>query len=125
MLHALKKRLYFVVAAYFAFWARFVLKRWRPRVVVITGSSGKTTVLHLVEAQIGEAAVYSHHANSSIGLPFYILGMNSNVLNRSEWPQRFLLAPFKAFRRPPAQKLFIAEADCDRPHEGEFLSTLL
>src|SRR5579872_5969651 len=103
MLHKLKRRLYFMVAAYFAFWARFVLRRWRPRIVVITGSSGKTTVLHLVEAQLGERAVYSHHANSAIGIPFHILGMQPNVLSRAEWPKRVLLAPFHAWRRLPPQ----------------------
>src|SRR5579864_8455736 len=125
MLHALKKRLYFVVAAYFAFWAKFVLRRWQPRIILITGSSGKTTVLHLVEAQLGDQAMYSHQANSSIGLPFHILGMNPNVSSRSQWPARFLLAPFHLFRKLPSTKLYVIEADCDRPHEGEFLAKLL
>lgn len=125
MLSSLKKRLYFFVAAYFAFWARLVLRRWRPRIVVITGSSGKTTLLQMIEAQLGEKAIYSHHANSAIGIPFYILGLNPNILGRKQWLSHFVLAPFKAWRRLPATKLFIVEADCDRPHEGEFTAKLL
>ena len=125
MISSFKKRLYFVVAAYFGFWARIVLWRWKPRVVVVTGSSGKTTTLHLIEAQLGDQATYSHHANSAIGLPFFILGMPPNVERRSQWLLTFVIAPFKIFRRLPQQKLFIAEADTDRPHEGAFLSTLL
>jgi len=117
--------LYFVVAAYFAFWARIVLRRWQPRIVVVTGSTGKTTLLHLIEAQLGDQAVYSHHANGAIGLPFHILGMATNVNSRSQWPLRFIVAPFKVFRRLPPPKLYIAEADCDRPREGQFVSKLL
>jgi UDP-N-acetylmuramoyl-tripeptide--D-alanyl-D-alanine ligase len=123
--HTIKKRLYFVVAAYFAFWAKLVLRRWQPQIIVVTGSTGKTTLLHLVEAQLGDQAIYSHHANSAIGLPFHILGMEPNVDRRSQWPLRFLAAPIRAFRHIPDKRLYVAEADTDRPHEGEFLATLL
>ncbi len=125
MLHAFKKRLYFVVASYFAFWARFVLRRWKPRIIVITGSSGKTTLLQLVEAQLGDKAIYSHHANSAIGIPFHILGLETNILDRKQWLSHILLAPIKAWRKPPTTKLYIVEADNDRPHEGAFLAELL
>jgi len=125
MLHTLKKRLYFVVAAYFAFWAKFVLRRWKPRIVVITGSSGKTTLLHLVEAQLGDKAIYSHHANSAVGIPFHILGLEPNVSSRAKWLGYILSAPLHAFRRSPKTKLYIVEADCDRPREGAFTSQLL
>lgn len=125
MLSTLKKRLYFVVAHYFAFWAWFVLRRWKPRLVVITGSSGKTTLLQLVEAQLGDEAVYSHHANSAIGIPFHILGLEPNIMNRLEWLSHLLLAPLKAWRKVPNKKLYVVEADCDRPQEGAFLSKLL
>jgi UDP-N-acetylmuramoyl-tripeptide--D-alanyl-D-alanine ligase len=124
-MHAVKKRLYFVVAGYFAFWARFVLRRWQPRIVVITGSSGKTSTLHLVEAQLGERALYSHHANGALGIPFHILGLPTNVPSKPAWLGFLLKAPFCAFRRPPESKLYIVEADCDRPYEGAFLGRLL
>lgn len=125
MLYSFKRRFYFFVAEYFAFWARIVLQRWQPRIVIITGSSGKTTLLHLVEAQLGEQAVYSHHANGAIGIPFHILGLQTNVRFPFGWVPQFLLAPVKAWRRLPAQKLYIVEADCDRPHEGRFVARFL
>jgi len=125
MLHALKKRLYFFVAAYFAFWAKVVLKRWKPRIVVITGSSGKTTLLHMAETQLDNRAVYSHHANSAIGIPFHILGMEPNISSRTKWLSYILRAPFHIFRRVPGAELYVVEADCDRPYEGAFTSRLL
>lgn len=123
--HKLKKLLYFPLAGYFKFLANIQLKRWSPRVIVITGSSGKTTLLHLLESQIGSKSVYSHFANSAFGIPFNILGLKRETLSIWEWPKLFLLAPFKIFDNPPEQKLYIAEADCDRPGEGEFLASLL
>jgi len=92
---------------------------------VVTGSSGKTTLLHLLEAQLGEKACYSHHANSSYGIPFDILGHSRRTLMFYEWFALFLKTPFLTFSKVPKQKIYIVEADCDRPGEGKFLSTLL
>lgn len=125
LLTRIKRFLYFPVAYYFRFFAQIQLALWKPKIVVITGSNAKTTLLHLIESQIGNRAKYSHQANSSFGIPFDILGLNRTTLTLSEWPKIFLLAPFKAFKTPPKENLYIVEADCDRPSEGKFLSTLL
>lgn len=92
---------------------------------MITGSSGKTTLLHLIESQLGEKAKYSHEANSSFGVPFDILGIYRKDLTLLEWPMIFLLAPLGIFRKLPQQKIYVVEADCDRPHEGKFLAEFL
>ncbi|MBI2798642.1 hypothetical protein HYX70_05155 [Candidatus Saccharibacteria bacterium] len=121
----MKKRLYFVAARYFRFWAKIQLKRWRPKVFVITGSSGKTTMLHLAEAQLGSKARYSHKANSSFGVPFDILGLSRKELKRTEWLSLISKAPFKAFKGIHKQSIYVVEVDCDRPGEGKFLAELL
>lgn len=125
MIAQLKLKLYFPIAWYFRFFASIRLKKWNPRILVVTGSNGKTTLLHLLEAQIGKRAKYSHHANSSFGIPFDILGLQRETLLKSEWISLFLKAPFAAFNKPPAESLYIVEADCDRPGEGEFLASFL
>ena len=71
----LKKRFYFLVASYFRFFANISFRRWRPRVIAITGSVGKTTMLNLVECILKDRAHYSHDANSAYGIAFDILGM--------------------------------------------------
>lgn len=121
----MKQALYFPIAYYFRFWAQIQLFLWKPKIIVITGSSGKTTLLHLIESQIGEKAKYSHHANSSYGIPFDILGLSRKRLTPDEWIYLFFLAPIKAFKSKPLKKLYVAEADCDRPGEGKFLASLL
>jgi UDP-N-acetylmuramoyl-tripeptide--D-alanyl-D-alanine ligase len=121
----LKKYLYFPVASYFRFFAAIRLRHWNPKIIVVTGSNGKTTLLHLLESQIGEKAKYSHHANSSFGIPFDILGMHRKSLLKSEWISLILKTPVSAFKKPPKERFYVVEADCDRPREGKFLASLL
>ena len=125
MINKLKKIFYFPLAFYFRFFARIRLVFWKPRIIVITGSSGKTTLLNLIESQIGNKAKYSHHANSSYGIPFNILGLERKTLSLLEWPILFILAPLKTFSPIPKENLYVVEADCDRPGEGKFLANLL
>lgn len=125
MVGKIKDYLFFPVASYFAFWANIQLKKWNPRVIVITGSSGKTTLFNMAESQIGDIAHYSHHANSAIGVPFDILDIHRETLKTNEWLSIFLKAPIQAFKKPYTQKLYIVECDADRPGEGKFLANLL
>jgi UDP-N-acetylmuramoyl-tripeptide--D-alanyl-D-alanine ligase len=125
MIDSLKEKLYFLAAWYFRFWAQIKLSRWNPRTIIITGSSGKTTLMHFVESQLTGKAKISHHANSSIGVPFDILGIERPTLRASEWPGIILLSPFKAFAPPPTEEFYVVECDCDRPGEGKFLSEFL
>lgn len=125
MLAQIKRLLYFPIASYFRFFAAIRLRRWNPRVVVVTGSNGKTTLFHLLESQIRDKAKFSHHANSSFGLPFTILGLTRKTLLKSEWITLFLLTPFRVFAPLPKETIFVAEADCDRPGEGKFLAEFL
>lgn len=121
----IKKRLYFPIAHYFRFFAQIQLSLWKPKVIVITGSSGKTTLLRFIESQLKRQARYSHRANSAYGIPFNILGLNRPNLVISEWLYLFLAAPLKAFKKPYKENIYVVEADCDRPGEGKFLASLL
>lgn len=125
MINKLKKSLYLFIAKYFRFWAGIKLRRWSPRVVVVTGSSGKTTLLHMLESQLGDKAVYSHHANSAYGIPFFILDLHRETFSYVEWLKLFLTAPINSFKNPPHEKIFVAEADTDRWGEGKFLAEFL
>jgi UDP-N-acetylmuramyl pentapeptide synthase len=125
MLRNIKNFLYFPVARYFLFFAGIYLRRWKPTVIVVTGSAGKTTLLHLIESQIGERGKYSHKANSSFGIPFDVLGLRRETLLKSEWFRLFLFAPVRAFRAIHREKVYVVEADCDRPYEGKFLASFL
>ncbi len=121
----LKKKLYLSVANYFKFWANISLQKWHPRIVVVTGSAGKTTMLNLIESQLGEKAHYSHNANSAYGIAFDILGMRGITGSKAHWVSLFVKAPLRAFSFHRKQKFYIVEADGERPHEAEWIAKWL
>ena len=121
----IKKHLYFVIASYFKFFANISLRKWRPRIIAVTGSVGKTTMLGLIEAQIGPGAHYSHNANSAYGIAFDILGLRGVTGRKLYWLYLFIAAPLRAFGYHHVEKLYIVEIDGERPRETEFIAKWL
>lgn len=121
----LKKRFYFVAARYFRFFANFALKRWRPRVIAVTGSAGKTTMLHMVEFELGDKAHYSHDANSAFGIAFDLLGMDGIRGSKLRWIKLIFQAPVRALYYKHKGEFYVVEIDGERPRETEFLATWL
>lgn len=120
-----KKRFYFVVASYFRFFANISLKRWHPRIIAITGSAGKTTMLHLVEYELGNKAHYSHDANSAYGIAFDILGMKGIKGSKLRWLYLFPAAPIRALFFKHTEPFYVVEIDGERPRETEFVASWL
>ena len=120
-----KKRFYFVAAKYFRHFANRALKRWSPRVVAITGSAGKTTMLNLMEHEMGKKAHYSHDANSAFGVSFDILGLKGIRGSKLRWIYLLVVAPFKSVFHRHKEKFYVVEIDGERPHEAEFLAKWL
>ena len=121
----LKKRFYFVAASYFRFFANFALRRWRPRIIAITGSVGKTTMLHLIEYQLGRKAHYSHNANSAFGIAFDLVNLRGVTGSKLRWLLLIFAVPIKALFYTHTEKFYIVEIDGERPHEAEFLARWL
>lgn len=120
-----KKRFYFVVASYFKFFANISLEKWHPRIIAVTGSVGKTTMLNLIESQIGPKAHYSHNANSAYGIAFDILGLKGITGSKLYWIYLFIAAPIRAINYHHTEKFYIVEIDGERPHETEFIAKWL
>ena len=120
-----KKRFYFMAADYFRHFADKTFKRWNPRVIAVTGSAGKTTMMTMLEHEIGKLAHYSHDANSAFGVPFDILGLKGIRGSKLRWIWLFLAAPVKSLFRCHKEKFYVVEIDGERPHETEFLAEWL
>lgn len=120
-----KKRFYFIAAAYFRFFANFALKRWHPRIIAITGSVGKTTMLHLIEYELKDKAHYSHDANSAFGVAFDLVGLRGITGSKSRWLFLIFAVPIRALFYKHTEKFYIVEIDGERPHETEFLAKWL
>lgn len=123
--NGLKKRLYFKVAKYFQFFADKAFKRWNPRVIAVTGSAGKTTMMKMLEHEIGKKAHYSHDANSAFGIPFDMLGLRGIYGSKLKWFYLLLAAPFRGLFYRHKEKFYVVEIDGERPHETEFLAEWL
>ncbi len=121
----LKKKLYFRIARYFRYFAKMVLKRWQPRIIAVTGSAGKTTMMTMLEHEMGKAAHYSHDANSAFGIPFDILGLSGIRGSKLKWVWLLMAAPILGVFRRRKQKFYVVEIDGERPHEAEFLAQWL
>lgn len=121
----LKKRFYFIAAGYFRFFANFSLKRWNPRIIALTGSAGKTTMLHLVEFELGPEAHYSHDANSAFGVAFDILGLKGIRGSKLRWIWLILATPLRALYYKHKEPFYIVEIDGERPRETRFLAEWL
>ena len=121
----LNKKFYFRAAAYFRHFASKVFKRWHPRVIVVTGSAGKTTMLSMLEHEMGKNAHYSHNANSAFGISFDLLGLKGVKKSKLRWLWLFAAAPFRGLLRHPKQKFYVVECDGERPNEAKFLAEWL
>lgn len=121
----LKKRFYFVAASYFKFFANFAFKRWNPRVIAVTGSAGKTTMLHLIEAELGERAHYSHNFNSAFGIAFDLVGVDGIRGSKLRWLYLIFAVPIKSFYFSHKEEFYVVEIDGERPHETGFLAKWL
>ena len=121
----LKKKFYFHAAAYFRHFASKVLKRWHPRVIAVTGSAGKTTMLSMLEHEMGKKAHYSHDANSAFGVSFDLLGLRGIRGSKLRWIFLFIAAPFLGLFKRHKEKFYVVEIDGERPHEAEFLAEWL
>ena len=121
----IKKRFYFVAAGYFRFFANIAFKRWKPRVIAVTGSAGKTTMLNMLEHEMGKKAHYSHDANSAFGVSFDLLGLKGVRGSKIRWIWLFVAAPFCGLFHLYREKFYVVEIDGERPHEAEFLAEWL
>lgn len=121
----IKKRFYFVAANYFRYFANIVLKKWHPRIIAVTGSAGKTTMLNLLEHEMGKKAHYSHDANSAFGISFDLLGLKGVRGSKIRWLWLFIITPFRSLFYRHKEAFYVVEIDGERPHEAEFLAEWL
>lgn len=113
------------MAAYFRFFANFAFKRWSPRVIAVTGSAGKTTMLNLLEFELGDLAHYSHDANSAFGIAFDLLGLRGITGSKLKWLFLIFAAPIRALYFKHSEPYYVVEIDGERPKETRFLASWL
>jgi UDP-N-acetylmuramoyl-tripeptide--D-alanyl-D-alanine ligase len=111
-----------------AYFARMIIARFRPYIIGITGSSGKTTVKYM----FGEIAktiepdisVSSGNMNTDFGLPLAILGYPKSPVSSFGWIGVFFTVPFKALFRKTYPKYQVLEYAADKPGDIDYLVSI-
>ena len=117
------------VQSLLAFFARVVLDRYRPAIVAVAGSVGKTSTTRAVAAVLGRAYPTRSSAknhNNEIGVPLTILG-EPKTGGRS--PFAWMGIFWRAFRlafgpKRPFPKVLVLEMATDHPGDLDYLTTL-
>lgn len=100
--------------------ARLILSTYKPRVVAVTGSVGKTSAKDAIYAVLAHR-VYVRKSeksfNSEIGVPLTILGRPNAWSNPLRWIENLLEGLLLFFIRVEYPEWLVLEVGADRPHD--------
>jgi len=98
--------------------ARAVLRRYRPKVIAITGSVGKTSTKDAIFAALSEHLYVRKSEksfNSEIGVPLTILGLDNAWRNPIKWLWNIVQGFLLIVRRAEYPQWLVLEVGADRP----------
>src|SRR2546426_1057325 len=117
-----------LIVALLTWEARLVLRKYRPRIVAVTGSVGRTSTKDAVYALLaGSARVRRSEKsfNSEIGLPLTVLGVPNAWHNPLRWLQNFFDGLFLILFTAPYPEWLVLEVGADRPGDIRSLASWL
>lgn len=108
--------------------ARLVVRKYKPHIIAVTGSVGKTSTKDAIYAVLAE----NYHVrksdksfNSEIGLPLTILGVPNGWNNPLRWAQNFIDGLFLILSNAAYPKWLVLEVGADRPGDISSLAAWL
>src|SRR6185437_9248398 len=110
--------------------AQAVIKRYKPRIVAVTGSVGKTSakdaIYEVLVATSGARVRKSQKSfNSELGLPLTILGRPNAWNNPLGWLQNLFDGLLLIIRHSPYPEWLVLEVGADRPGDIKSVATWL
>ncbi len=125
----MKERVRGIIVLYLNFWAKSILKRFRPYVIGITGSSGKTTtkyfVSKLLDASGKSSYVSTSNLNTKYGLPLAVLLIDNAPSNVWGWLFILLILPFRSIMLKKYPDFLVLEYAADQPGDIKMLTELV
>lgn len=124
----IKRILKFVIVGILRVEARAVLRKYKPGVIAVTGSVGKTATkdaIHAVLARRYHAGKSGKSYNSDVGLPLAVLGAESGWNNPFRWIKVFLRGLDLIFLKNIYPLRLVLEAGVDRPGDMERIARLI
>jgi len=107
--------------------AQLTIKRYRPGVIGITGSVGKTSTKSASAMVLGsERHIRFSRANfnNELGLPLTILGNWSEVRGIFFWPKVILVGLYRLIIKAKYPEILILEYGIDRPGDMKYLLSI-
>jgi len=115
----MKKIFLKIIEKELAYFARLIYLKFRPFIIGITGSSGKTTVRYMIYNLIAASGKSVKSAqenlNTETGLPLSILGLSRAPQNAIEWVWVFIKIPFVYLFTFKYPETLILEYAADKP----------
>jgi len=108
--------------------ARAVLSRYKPHIVAVTGSVGKTTSKEAIYAALsGSLFVRKNQKslNSEIGVPLTILGLENAWNSPFKWGWNLLVGLWRLFAWHPYPAWLVLEVGADRPGDIRAIASWL
>ncbi len=123
----MRKRLGFFVLNYLRFFAKLKIKRVKPLIVGVGGSSGKTSLANFIYLILGQRykVKQSRGKNSETGIPLDILNLSAGDYSNLDWLKVLLKSPVKFLIGLDSYDVYIAEMGIDSPKEPKNMSYLL
>lgn len=118
-----------IIVAILFFEAKLVLAKYRPKIVAVTGSVGKTSAkdaIYAVLAQFYYVRKSEKSFNSEIGLPLTILGLHNAWNNPLAWIQNIVQGAWLVIH--PAKKYpewLVLEAGVGKPGDMKDIAKLI
>lgn len=108
--------------------AKLYLWRWRPRVVGITGSVGKTSTKDAISLVLGDkmrVRISAKSYNNQIGLPLTILGFETAGRNIFGWLGLLIRAFGRIIYDSNFPQILVLEMGSDRPGDLRYLTSIV
>ncbi len=115
-----------VIQFWLKMFARLYLRKFKPKIVAVSGSVGKTSTKEAIRLALSSgfrvrASAKSY--NNEIGVPLAILGFKSPAKNIFLWKWLFIKAFFGFFKRQYPQVL-VLEMGSDKPGDLKYLVSI-
>ena len=108
--------------------ARVVVKKYKPHIIAITGSVGKTSTKDAIYAVVSRGAHVRKSQksfNSEIGVPLTILGVENGWSNPLKWMQNLVDGLFLIIFNAKYPEWLVLEVGADRPGDIKSLAAWL
>lgn len=98
--------------------ARAVLRKYKPEIIAITGSVGKTSTKEAIATVLADHFFVRKSAksyNSELGVPLTVLGLTTGWNSLLHWIRNLVDGAKLIFKKQPYPELLILEIGADRP----------